>query len=122
MAETSLIVALIGFILIAGALLKHLSKVKGYPLNLILIFLGIILGNFKVNGVPLFSPGAPESQGAVAAFITLALVLVLFDTGSQIKIGSLFRNFAGPSLFGLMSVVSTILFVALPFKFILGIN
>lgn len=122
MAETSLIVALIGFILIAGALLKHLSKVKGYPLNLILIFLGIILGNLKINGVPLFSPGAPESQGAVTAFITLALVLVLFDTGTQIKIGSLFRNFAGPSIFGLMSVFLTIIFVALPFKFILGVN
>jgi NhaP-type Na+/H+ or K+/H+ antiporter len=122
MAGTSLIVALIGFILIAGALLKHLSKVKGYPLNLILIFLGIILGNFKVKGVPLFSPGAPESQGAVTAFITLALILVLFDTGSKIKIGPLFRNFAGPSIFGLMSVFLTILFVALPFKFILGVN
>ena len=117
-----MIVALIGFILIAGALLKHLSKVKGYPLNLILIFLGIILGNLKINGVPLFSPGAPESQGAVTAFITLALVLVLFDTGTQIKIGSLFRNFAGPSIFGLMSVFLTIIFVALPFKFILGVN
>ncbi len=122
MAGTSLIVALIGFILIAGALLKHLSKVKGYPLNLILIFLGIILGNFKIKGVPLFSPSAPESQGAVTAFITLALVLVLFDTGSQIKIKSLFRNFAGPSIFGLMSVFLTILFVAIPFKFILGVN
>jgi len=117
-----LIVALIGFILIAGALLKHLSKLKGYPLNLILIFLGILLGNFKVKGVPLFSPGAPESQGAVTAFITLALVLVLFDTGSQIKIRSLFRNFAGPSIFGLLSVFLTITFVALPFKFILGVN
>ena len=117
-----MIVALIGFILIAGALLKHLSKLKGYPLNLILIFLGILLGNFKVKGVPLFSPGAPESQGAVTAFITLALVLVLFDTGSQIKIRSLFRNFAGPSIFGLLSVFLTITFVALPFKFILGVN
>jgi potassium/hydrogen antiporter len=118
MAEASLIVALIGFILIAGAFLKHSSQKRGYPLTLILLLLGIILG--PITGI--FSPGAAENQVAVTSFITLALILVLFDTGSQIKIKSLFRNFAGPTFFGILSVLFTIGIVAIPFKFLLGID
>jgi len=118
MAEASLIVALIGFILIAGAFLKHSSQKRGYPLTLILLLLGIILG--PITGI--FTPGAAENQVAVTSFITLALILVLFDTGSQIKIRSLFRNFAGPTMFGLLSVLLTIGIVAVPFKFLLGID
>ena len=78
MAEASLIVALIGFILIAGAFLKHSSQKRGYPLTLILLLLGILLG--PITGI--FTPGAAENQVAVTSFITLALILVLFDTGS----------------------------------------
>ena len=118
MAEASLIVALIGFILIAGAFLKHSSQKRGYPLTLILLLLGIILG--PITGI--FTPGAAENQVAVTSFITLALILVLFDTGSQIKIRSLFRNFAGPTFFGLLSVLFTIGIVAIPFKFLLGLD
>jgi len=118
MTEASLIVALIGFILIAGAFLKHSSQKRGYPLTLILLLLGIILG--PITGI--FSPGAVENQVAVTSFITLALILVLFDTGSQIKIGSLFRNFAGPTFFGMLSVLFTIGIVAIPFKFLLGLD
>lgn len=118
MAEASLIVALIGFILIAGAFLKHSSQKKGYPLTLILLLLGILLG--PITGI--FTPGAAENQVAVTSFITLALILVLFDTGSQIKIRSLFRNFAGPTMFGLLSVLLTIGIVAVPFKFLLGLD
>ena len=118
MAEASLIVALIGFILIAGAFLKHSSQKRGYPLTLILLLLGILLG--PITGI--FSPGAAENQVAVTSFITLALILVLFDTGSQIKIRSLFRNFAGPTVFGLLSVLFTIGIVAVPFKFLLGLD
>ncbi len=118
MAEASLVVALIGFILIVGAFLKHSSQKRGYPLTLILLLLGILLG--PITGI--FSPGAAENQVAVTSFITLALILVLFDTGSQIKIGSLFRNFAGPTMFGLLSVLFTIGIVAIPFKFLLGID
>jgi len=118
MAEASLIVALIGFILIAGAFLKHSSQKRGYPLTLILLLLGIILG--PITGI--FTPGAAENQVAVTSFITLALILVLFDTGSQIKIRSLFRNFAGPTMFGLLSVLLTIGIVAVPFKFLLGLD
>ena len=118
MAEASLIVALIGFILIAGAFLKHSSQKRGYPLTLILLLLGILLG--PITGI--FTPGAAENQVAVTSFITLALILVLFDTGSQIKIRSLFRNFAGPTMFGLLSVLLTIGIVAVPFKFLLGLD
>jgi cell volume regulation protein A len=118
MAEASLIVALIGFILIAGAILKHSSQKRGYPLTLILLLLGILLG--PITGI--FTPGAAENQVAVTSFITLALILVLFDTGSQIKIRSLFRNFAGPTMFGLLSVLLTIGIVAVPFKFLLGLD
>jgi cell volume regulation protein A len=118
MAEASLIVALIGFILIAGAFLKHSSQKRGYPLTLILLLLGIILG--PITGI--FTPGTAENQVAVTSFITLALILVLFDTGSQIKIKSLFRNFAGPTFFGILSVLFTIGIVAIPFKFLLGID
>jgi len=118
MAEASLIVALIGFILIAGAFLKHSSQKRGYPLTLILLLLGILLG--PITGI--FTPGAAENQVAVTSFITLALILVLFDTGSQIKIRSLFRNFAGPTMFGLLSVLFTIGIVAIPFKFLLGLD
>tara|TARA_Y100000310_G_scaffold315522_1_gene366176 strand:+ start:8811 stop:9974 length:1164 start_codon:yes stop_codon:yes gene_type:complete len=118
MAEASLIVALIGFILIVGAILKHSSQKRGYPLTLILLLLGILLG--PITGI--FTPGAAENQVAVTSFITLALILVLFDTGSQIKIRSLFRNFAGPTMFGLLSVLLTIGIVAVPFKFLLGLD
>tara|TARA_Y100000310_G_scaffold226471_1_gene228593 strand:+ start:442 stop:1590 length:1149 start_codon:yes stop_codon:yes gene_type:complete len=116
MAETSLVVAAIGLILLVGVFLKFWSVQKGYPLTLLLLILGLIIGPI----LGWFRPA--EFLGGVNPFITLALVMVLFDAGTGIKIRSLTRNFAKPTIFGVLGVLFTILLVALPFKFLLGLN
>ena len=109
-------VAAIGLILLLGVLLKLLSERRGYPLTLFLLFLGIIVG--PVLGW--FRPA--ESLTSVSSFITLALILVLFDAGMGMDLKKISKSFAAPFAFGTITAILTVIFVAVIFKFLIGLD
>ena len=115
MSEIALSVAFIGIILLIGVFLKILSDKKGYPLTLFLLLLGII-----VNQIFDFNP--QESLTSVGSFVTLALVLVLFDAGMTINVRRLYKNIAAPFTFGMVAVLFTIVSVAFFSKIFLGLD
>ncbi len=115
MSEIALSVAFVGVILLIGVFLKLLSEKKGYPLTLFLLLLGIIVGHvFKFN--------PEDSLTSVGSFVTLALVIVLFDAGMTINVRRLYKNIAAPFTFGMIAVGLTIATVAVFAKMILGLD
>jgi len=115
MSDIALSVAFVGVILLIGVFLKLLSEKKGYPLTLFLLLLGIIVGHvFKFN--------PEESLTSVGSFVTLALVIVLFDAGMTINVRRLYKNIAAPFTFGMIAVALTIASVAVFAKIILGLD
>ncbi len=116
MASAAFAVGAVGIILLLGVFLKFYSFKKSYPLTLLLLFVGILVGPI----LGWFNP--QEAIDIVNPFVTLALIMVLFDTGYGMKLGTFFRNITKPLIFGVLAVLLTTLFVAVPFKFLLGIN
>jgi cell volume regulation protein A len=116
MSEVAFSVAAIGLILLLGVFLKHLSEEKGYPLTLFLLLFGILVGPI----LGWFNPG--ENLVSVSSFITLALILVLFDAGMGMKIKKMYREFASPFTYGIMTVLITTVFVATIFRYLLNLD
>ena len=116
MVNAAFAVGAVGVILLLGVFLKFYSRRKAYPLTLLLLVVGIIVGPIM---------GWFKPQGAIEIvnpFVTLALIMVLFDTGYGMKVGTFFRNITKPLIFGILAVMLTILLVAIPFKFLLGVD
>ena len=116
MVNAAFAVGAIGVILLLGVFLKFYSLRKAYPLTLLLLIVGIlvgpIMGWFKPqNAIEIISP-----------FVTLALIMVLFDTGYGMKLNTFFRNITKPLIFGVLAVLLTITLIAIPFKFFLGVG
>jgi cell volume regulation protein A len=116
MSQVAFSVAAIGLILLLGVLLKLLSERRGYPLTLFLLLLGIIVG--PVLGW--FKPA--ESLTSVSSFITLALILVLFDAGMGMDLKKISKSFAAPFAYGTITAILTVIFVAVIFKLLLGLE
>lgn len=116
MASTAVAVGAIGVILLLGVFLTLYSKKKSYPLTLLLLLVGILLG--PVLGW--FKP--QDAIDIVSPFVTLALIMILFDAGYALKLHTLLKEITKPLIFGTLGVVFTIGLVALPFKFLLGIS
>jgi cell volume regulation protein A len=116
MSQVAFAVASIGIILLLGVFLKLLSERKGYPLTLFLLLLGIIVGPI----LGWFKPA--ESLTSISSFITLALILVLFDAGMGMNLKKMSKNFAAPFAYGTITALLTVIFVAVTFKFLLGLE
>jgi len=116
MSQVAFAVASIGIILLLGVLLKLLSERRGYPLTLFLLLLGILVG--PVLGW--FKPA--DSLTLVSSFITLALILVLFDAGMGMNLKKISRSFAAPFTYGTITALLTVIFVAILFKLLLGLE
>ena len=116
MSQVAFAVASIGIILLLGVLLKLLSERRGYPLTLFLLLLGIVVGPI----LGWFKPA--ESLTSVSSFITLALILVLFDAGMGMNLKKISRSFAAPFTYGTITALLTVIFVAILFKFLLGLE
>lgn len=116
MSQVAFAVASIGIILLLGVFLKLLSERRGYPLTLFLLLLGIIVGPI----LGWFKPA--ESLTSISSFITLALILVLFDAGMGMNLKKMSKNFAAPFAYGTVTALLTVIFVAVVFKFLLGIE
>ena len=116
MSQVAFSVAAIGLILLLGVLLKLLSERRGYPLTLFLLLLGIIVGSV----LGWFKPA--ESLTSVSSFITLALILVLFDAGMGMDLKKISKSFAAPFAYGTITAILTVIFVAVIFKLLLGLE
>jgi potassium/hydrogen antiporter len=114
--DPNLAVAIIGGVILLGVFLAHMSKRTGWPLSLILLILGIFIG-------PVFNfIDVVEFQGMIHSFAIIALILVLFDTGYDIKL-SRFKNelFESTSL-ALVGLFSTMLVVFLIGRYLLHLD
>jgi len=116
MTTAAFAVGAIGVILLLGVFLKFYSFKKAYPLTLLLLFVGIFVG--PIMGW--FKPH--ELLDIINPFVALALIMVLFDTGYNMKINVLLRNLSKPLLFGTLAVLLTVIIIAIPFKLILGVS
>ena len=77
--DANLTVAVIGIVILLGVFLKHMSKKSNWPLSLLLLIVGIFVG--PVFGIL----DASELSGAIESFAIIALIIVLFDVGYDIK-------------------------------------
>lgn len=113
---TALAVGAVGTILLLGVFLTLFSKQKAYPLTLLLLLFGIFVGPIG----KLFDPN--KSIGIISPFVTLALIMVLFDAGYGTKLYTLSKSFKKPLIFGTLTVFITTLLIAVPFKFFLNLS
>jgi len=111
-----MIVAILGAVILLGVFLTHFSKKTGWPLALVLMLLGLIVG-------PVLGLVDPQSiQGFAHSFAIIALVLVLFDTGYDIKIHKIKNAILESTGLALIGVISTLFVVTLIGKFLLGFD
>lgn len=104
MVEPASIIGVIGTIIILGSLFLLLTKKKKVPLVIPLLILGIILG--PVTG--LFNPNS-FSQ-IVNVVVSFALVVVIFEAGSNIDIEAIKKQFL---VFISLSMLGPILIICL---------
>lgn len=116
MVNAAFAVGAIGAILLLGVFLKFYSRKKAYPLTLLLLLVGILLG--PLTG--LFKP--QNAIEIINPFVTLALIMVLFDTGYGMKLHTFFRNLTKPLIFGILAVTFTTVLIALPFRYFLDVS
>ena len=109
-------VAIIGTVILLGVFLTGLSKKTGWPLALVLMILGLFVG-------PVFHLfNVSEFQGAVQSFAILALILVLFDTGYDIKISKIKKSILESTGLALVGVLATLFVVFLIGRYILHLD
>jgi len=114
--DPNITVAIVGAVILLGIFLTHFSKKTGWPLALTLMFLGIfvgpILGIIKADAI----------QGMVHSFAIIALVIVLFDTGYEIKLRKIKNTLFESTGLALIGVISTLVVVFFIGKYLLGFN
>lgn len=109
-------VAIIGAIILLGVFLTYFSKKTGWPLALILMILGLFIGPI------LGFIDAQSIQAATQSLAILALVVVLFDTGYEIKLSKIRKSIFESTKLALVGVISTIVIVFLIGKYMLGFD
>jgi potassium/hydrogen antiporter len=108
------VLGLIGAIILVGLAGEWVFKRTGIPSVLILIGLGIVLG----PGLKLVDPHAITT--AAPYFGTLALLIILFDGGLNLKIGKVFREAPFALLFTASVFTVTVLTTAVIYPSIFG--
>ena len=106
-------VAIIGGVILLGVFLAHMSKRTGWPLSLILLVIGLFLG-------PIFHIiEVAEFQGMIHSFAIIALILVLFDTGYDIKLSKLRNAWFESTSLAFIGAFATLFVVFLVGKYLL---
>jgi NhaP-type Na+/H+ or K+/H+ antiporter len=109
-------VVLIGSVILLGVFLKHFSKKTGWPLSLILLLIGLLIG-------PVFGIfDANQFSGAIHSFAIIALVLVIFDTGYEIKLNQIKQTLFESTGLAFIGVISTLFVVFLIARYLMGLN
>lgn len=114
--DPNIAVAVIGAVILLGVFLMHFSKRTGWPLTLALLIIGLLIG-------PVFHLiNVQEFQGMVQSFAIIALIIVLFDTGYEIKLSRIRQSIFESTGLALIGVLSTIAVVFLVGKYLLGFS
>jgi len=116
MVSPALSIGVIGLIIIIGVTLSAMSKKYNYPFTILLLFIGILLG--PISGV--FKP--LQFSNITQSFVTLALVIVLFDAGYEIKLKGLMKRILTSSKLSTFGVFFTVLLVSLIGRFMLSLS
>ena len=90
------ILSWLGIILLMGIICSMLSKKLGISNILLLVFSGLFIGNLAYEGVPI-THSITESTLFLVSVGTLALVMVVFDSSSKLKLRE-FDTFSARSL------------------------
>jgi NhaP-type Na+/H+ or K+/H+ antiporter len=109
-------VAVIGTVILLGVFLTAISKKTGWPLALVLMIIGLFVGPI----LHIFD--VSEFQGAVQSFAILALILVLFDTGYDIKLSKIKQSILQSTGLALVGVLATLFVVFLIGRYILHLD
>jgi NhaP-type Na+/H+ or K+/H+ antiporter len=114
--DANLTVAIIGIVILSGVFLKHMSKKSNWPLSLLLLIVGVFVG--PVFGIL----DAKELSGAIESFAIIALIIVLFDVGYEIKIYRIKQLLKESTALAFVGVASTLAVVSVIAHFLLGFN
>jgi len=110
------IFSVLGFIIVLGFFGNFLFKKTGIPDILILMSLGLLLGPifnlFDVNNF----------KGYSEIFSSLALMILLFEGGLNLKIFKVFQESSRATLLAILSVITSMIITVLFTKFFLGWN
>jgi cell volume regulation protein A len=113
--STALILGLIGGLLVLAFLANRLSRLTRIPDVLMLMALGVVIG----PGLHLADPAS--LTGATHLLGTLAIILVLFEGGLELKLRETLRHFPGGLLLAIISFSITAVLVALISHRLLGL-
>jgi potassium/hydrogen antiporter len=113
--STALIFGLIGGLLVLAFLANRLSRLTRIPDVLMLMALGVVIG----PGLHLADPAS--LTGATNLLGTLAIILVLFEGGLELKLRETLRHFPGGFLLAILSYSISTVLVALISHRLLGL-
>ena len=110
----NLFFGLLGGLLVLAFVANRLVRFTGVPDVIILMFTGVLIG-------PVLHWVDPEVfRGATHGFGSLALMLILFEGGLDLKLREILRHFAGGSLLAISSYVLSAAAVAFVCRHALG--
>lgn len=105
-SNTGLVIAIIGLLIFAAHLFTEIFSRKRIPDVLLLMIIGLIIG-------PVFGLVKPEDLGSVAGvFTTVTLVIILFESGTQLNFNTLLNSIRGTAKLTLINFFATMAIVA----------
>ncbi len=105
-SNTGLVIAIIGLLIFAAHLFTEIFSRKRIPDVLLLMVIGLVIG-------PVFGLVKPEALGSVASvFTTVTLVIILFESGTQLNFNTLLNSIRGTAKLTLINFFATMAIVA----------
>ena len=106
-SNLGLTIALLGLLVFAAHLFTEIFSRKRIPDVLLLMFIGLFIG-------PIFKWVKPSDLGSVASvFTTITLVIILFESGTQLNFNTLLNSIRGTMKLTLINFFVTMVIVAL---------
>lgn len=106
-SNTGLTIAILGLLIFAAHLFTEIFSRKRIPDVLLLMIIGLLIG-------PLFGWVKPSDLGPVASvFTTITLVIILFESGTQLNFNTLLNSIRGTMKLTLINFFVTMVVVAL---------
>ena len=106
-SNTGLTIAIIGLLIFAAHLFTEIFSKKSIPDVLLLMFIGLLIG-------PVLGWVKPSDLGSVASvFTTITLVIILFESGTQLNFNTLLNSIRGTMKLTLINFFVTMAIVAL---------
>lgn len=105
-SNTGLVIAIIGLLIFAAHLFTEIFSRKRIPDVLLLMVIGLVIG-------PVIGWVKPEDLGSVASvFTTITLVIILFESGTQLNFNTLLNSIRGTMKLTLINFFVTMGIVA----------